>query len=185
MKDYSKGIISDDERSALIDALTNELTTLRAKAGISQEEISAMLDVSRQTYGSIERRDSKMSWSNYLSLILFYDYNTKTHEIIRNSPAFPHEFIKRINNGSELNVFDFKELLGDSADIIISRLDEEALRTIKTLILVEYARCAKIPGDAVVRSFDGVDFTPSIITSEDVEASKALRRIREKRNKND
>lgn len=185
MKDYSKGILSDEERAKLIDALTSELTTLRAKAGISQEEISAMLDVSRQTYGSIERRDSKMSWSNYLSLILFYDYNVKTHDIIRNSEAFPHEFIKRINNGNELNVFNFRELLGDSADIIVSRLDAEALRTIKTLILVEYARCAKIPGDAVVRSFDGVDFTPSIITSEDVEASKALRRIREKRNHND
>lgn len=185
MKDYSKWSFPEEEKDRLIDALTEELTTLRAKADISQEEVSSMLGVSRQTYGSIERKDSRMSWSNFLSLIFFFDCNSKTHETIRNSDAYPHEFIKIINDGNEINVFNFSELLGESADIIVSRLDEQALRTIKTLILVEYARCAKIPGETVVRAFNGIDFTPSIITSEDVEASKALRRIREKQKNND
>lgn len=65
--------ISKEEKEKLITTLTPELVVLRAKAGISQEELSDLIGVSRQTYSAIERGAKQMSWSTFLSLILFYD----------------------------------------------------------------------------------------------------------------
>ena len=57
-------------------------------------------------------------------------------------------------------------------------LDEQALHAIRTLIMVEYARCKNLPGDAVVKSFDGKAFTKNI-TDDDIAIRKALNNIRE------
>ena len=57
-------------------------------------------------------------------------------------------------------------------------LDEQALHSIRTLIMLEYARCSQLPGDAVVKSFDGKTFTKGI-TKGDVAFRKALNNIRE------
>ena len=69
--------ISKEEKKKLITMLAPELVVLRAKAGISQEELSDLIGVSRQTYSAIERGAKQMSWSTFLSLILFYDCNQK------------------------------------------------------------------------------------------------------------
>lgn len=93
----SRWILLENEKEKLISLLTPELTTLRAKAEISQGELANFIGISRQTYGAIERRTSKMSWNTYLSIILFYDYNETTHEFIRINHIFPDELVKQIN----------------------------------------------------------------------------------------
>ena len=55
--------ISKEEKEKLITTLTPELVVLRAKAGISQEELSDLIGVSRQTYSAIERGAKQMPWS--------------------------------------------------------------------------------------------------------------------------
>ena len=97
MEELFKYYLSEEEKYALIEKLTPELPLLRAKAEISQEEIANIIGTSRQTYGAIERKARKMSWNTYLSLVWFYDYNRKTHKLIRNMNAFPHELIKKFN----------------------------------------------------------------------------------------
>ena len=47
------------------------------------------------------------------------------------------------------------------------------------MILVEYARCTSTPGDVVVKSFDGMNFTTTQ-TVADAEAEKALKAIKER-----
>ena len=47
--------------------------------------------------------------------------------------------------------------------------------------MVEYARCKQMPGDAVIKSFDGRTFTDDI-TEDQEEIAKAIRKIKEKRN---
>ena len=98
MEELFKYYLSEEEKYALIEKLTPELPLLRAKAEISQEEIANIIGTSRQTYGAIERRSRKMSWNTYLSLVWFFDYNRKTHKMIRNMYAFPHELIKKFKN---------------------------------------------------------------------------------------
>lgn len=82
-------IILDKKREFLKELLRAELQTLRAKAKISQEDLSKMIGISRQTYSEIETGKRKMTWNVFLALLLFYDYNTSTHQMIRTLGIFP------------------------------------------------------------------------------------------------
>lgn len=57
------------DKEKLIDTLTEELPSLRAKIGITQEELCSIVGISRQTYSSIETKKRKMSWNIYLSFV--------------------------------------------------------------------------------------------------------------------
>ena len=57
------------DKEKLIDTLTEELPSLRAKIGITQEELCRIVGISRQTYSSIETKKRKMSWNIYLSFV--------------------------------------------------------------------------------------------------------------------
>lgn len=178
MEEVSKFFLSEEEKDKFIDALTPELALLRAKAEISQEEIANLVGISRQTYGSIERKVRKMSWNTYLSLILFYDYNKKTHKMIRNISAFPHELIKRFNDGEEPIDFELNMLFKADTRNIFDSLDEQAISTIKTILMVEYSRCNNISGEAVVKFFEGIDLSKKEISEEQKNASHALKNIK-------
>lgn len=90
---------TDEEKNALINSLTNELTALRGAANATQDEISNAIGVSRQTYSAIEMRKRKMTWNTYMSLILFFDYNPSTHNIIRQLDIFPYRLDECWLNG--------------------------------------------------------------------------------------
>ena len=177
MENITKLTLTDAEKNRFIAALTPELTLLRTRAGISQEDLAMLIGVSRQTYGAIERKTRKMSWGTYLSLIMFYDYNEKTHQLLRDLGVFPQDVVTRFNNGKEVGGVDLTSVLGDGAAEILQNLDEAALRSIRTMIMVEYARCNQLPGEAVVKAFDGVTFFPAKVGS--VQAAQAIRAIKE------
>ena len=171
--------ISEEKKQALIEELTPELPILRAKAEISQEEIANIIGTSRQTYGAIERRARKMSWNTYLSLIWFYDFNRKTHRMIRNTKAFPHELIKKFNDGDEPQDFELGLLFRADNKSIIESLDEQALATMRTVLMVEYSRCNNISGAAVIKFFEGID----LLKREDkqqIKTAQAIKRIKRK-----
>ena len=89
MSTYEVSEFPELDRNKLIDILTDELPVLRAKLGISQDDISGIIGISRQTYSAIETKKRKMSWNTFLSLILLYGYNEKTASIVEASGAFP------------------------------------------------------------------------------------------------
>ena len=180
MEELFKYYLSEEEKYALIEKLTPELPLLRAKAEISQEEIANIIGTSRQTYGAIERKARKMSWNTYLSLILFYDYNKKTHKMIRNISAFPHELIKRFNEGEEPTDFELNMLFKADTKNIIDSLDEQAIATIRTILMVEYSRCNDISGEAVVKFFEGIDLSKKETSEEQKNTSQALKNIKRK-----
>jgi DNA-binding XRE family transcriptional regulator len=80
MKSDSKerNAFSESDKEQLMKILTNNLPVLRAKLGVSQEEVSKIIGISRQTYSSIETMKRKMTWNTFLSLILFFGCNDKT-----------------------------------------------------------------------------------------------------------
>lgn len=178
MEELFKYYLSEEEKYALIEKLTPELPLLRAKAEISQEEIANIIGTSRQTYGAIERKARKMAWDTYLSLVWFYDCNRKTHKMIRNMSAFPHELIKKFNDGDEPQDFELGLLFRADKKNILESLDEQALSTIKTILMVEYSRCNNISGEAVVKLFEGIDFVNAEVHKNDVEISKALKNFK-------
>lgn len=87
----------DINKEELIDILTEELPILRAKIGITQEELCEAIGISRQTYSSIETKKKKMSWNVYLSLIMFFIHNEKTVALIEAIGVFPENVKKSLN----------------------------------------------------------------------------------------
>ena len=97
MDNKEKWTITEEEKNNFINSLTNELSALRAKAGVSQDDLAKFIGISRQTYGSIERKKKKMSWNVYMSLLLFFDYNKSTHNMLRQLSTFPTDLINKFN----------------------------------------------------------------------------------------
>ena len=152
MEVESKWLLTDEEKDSFIAMLTPNLTVLRTKAEISQEELSNLIGISRQTYNAIERKVRRMAWSTYLSLVLFYDHNQKTHKMIRQLSIFPQELIVRFNDGVDYSDFEISSFLGNKSEEIIERLDDQAKGAIRAVVILEYARCAAITDDSVIKS---------------------------------
>lgn len=183
MENLSKWKLATEEKVKFIEAMTAELEVLRKKADISQGELAGVIGVSRQTYGSIERRERKMTWGTYLSLIMFYDNNKKTRQMLRSTDAYPYEIINRFNDGTDSTEVELGSFFDDNMKPILEKLDEQALHSLRTMIMVEYARCTKTPGDAVVRAFDGISFNAP--QPYEKKATKALKAIKECKKRND
>lgn len=97
MGNYEVNELPELNRDKLIAILTDELPVLRAKIGISQDDISSIIGISRQTYSAIETKKRKMSWNTFLSLILFYGYNEKTTNLVEAIGAFPPSLRKTLS----------------------------------------------------------------------------------------
>lgn len=141
MDNESRWLLTDAEKDSFIATLTPNLAILRTQADASQEELANLIGISRQTYSSIERKMRRMSWSTYLSLVLFYDHNQKTHKLMRNLSLFPTELIIRFNDGVDFSSFELSRLLGGKTQEIVGKLDEQAKGAIRATIMMEYARC--------------------------------------------
>ena len=60
MGNYEVSELPELDRNKLIEILTDELPVLRAKIGVSQDDISNIIGISRQTYSAIETKKRKM-----------------------------------------------------------------------------------------------------------------------------
>ena len=78
-------------KKKLMETLTNELKVLRAKVGITQQELADRLGVSRQTYGMIENKAQDMTWSNFLALTFLFKNNEDTAKILEWTGAYTPE----------------------------------------------------------------------------------------------
>ncbi|MCQ2735951.1 MAG: helix-turn-helix domain-containing protein [bacterium] len=94
--------MSDSDKDKLIGLLTEELPVLRAKIGLSQEDLSNIIGISRQTYSTIETGKRKMSWNTFLSIILVFAFNEKTSTILEASGALSPE-LKEVFNVDRRN----------------------------------------------------------------------------------
>lgn len=175
MESASKWLLSEAEKDAFIATLTPNLPVLRTQAEISQEELANLLGISRQTYSAIERKVRRMSWSTYLSLVLFYDHNKKTHKMLRMLSIFPEELVARFNEGEDYSGFEVSAILGEQWRDIIEHLDEQARQTIQSIIMMEYARCTQLPSDAIIKSFGGMNYRDT--TVRDYDAARVIKAI--------
>lgn len=91
---------NDAEKKKLMSILTNELKVLRAKVGITQQELADRLGVSRQTYGMIENKAQDMNWSQYLALTFLFRSHENTSKILEWTGAYTPELEQylKLNN---------------------------------------------------------------------------------------
>lgn len=91
-------ILSDKQKEGYTKRLSENLAMLRAKAGITQEELSNLLGISRQTYCSMESQGKTISWNIYLSLIFIYDNIPETSLVIHKLDIFPGDIIANLSD---------------------------------------------------------------------------------------
>lgn len=78
----------EEYRRIAVDILVDELPSLRAKIGISQEQLAEYIGLSRQTLSAIETRKRSISWQTFLSIVLYFTINTKTNTTLKLLPGF-------------------------------------------------------------------------------------------------
>ena len=86
--------INKDE---LIKNMTENLPVLRAKLGITQEDLAEKIGISRSTIVSIENKKREMTWNPFLSLILVFTKNEDTNKLLNVMEIYTdelHDFIK-------------------------------------------------------------------------------------------
>lgn len=94
--------------------------------------------------------------------------------------AFPHELIKKFNDGDEPQDFELGLLFRADKKNIVESLDEQALATIRTILMVEYSRCNNISGEAVVKFFEGIDLSKKEASEEQQNTTQAIKNIKRK-----
>lgn len=93
-----KYLITDDYKTASIEILVENLASLRARIGITQEELANIIGVSRQTYYSFETGKRDMSWPVFLALIFVFDSVEETSEMLRELRIYPIDLVLRFND---------------------------------------------------------------------------------------
>lgn len=74
--------ITKIDKSKYIKLMSENLSVLRAKLNLSQEDLSEALGVTRQTISAIENEQRNMSWPLFLSLILIFLKNKETKRLL-------------------------------------------------------------------------------------------------------
>lgn len=79
----SEGNVESVKRE-LMEKFRNELPVLRARACVSQEVLADKIGISRQTYSSIETGKRDMAWTTFLALVVYFQNNEMTRQMIEN-----------------------------------------------------------------------------------------------------
>lgn len=62
--------------------MTDNLSTLRAKASFTQKRLAELIGVSRQTLVAVENKKRKMSWNTFLACLLIFKSNKETNLLL-------------------------------------------------------------------------------------------------------
>ena len=74
-------------------------------------------------------------------------------DIIRENKIFPYRIFDKTESVlQEKQSMDISMLLSED---IKDKLDEQAMHTIRTVVMLEYARCNKLSGEEVIKEFNG------------------------------
>lgn len=69
-------------KNELMAVMASNLSILRSKLNLSQEELAGLLGVTRQTISSFESEQRKMTWSVFLALVLIFFRNEPTKHLL-------------------------------------------------------------------------------------------------------
>lgn len=70
------------DRQPYLIKMADNLPVLRAKLGLSQEELAGLIGLTRQTISAIENKSRIMAWSTFLSLLFLFSKNPDTQKLM-------------------------------------------------------------------------------------------------------
>ncbi len=95
-------MINQQIKAELMEKLRVELPVLRARLGISQEKAAEIIGISRQTYNAIETGKREMTWPIFLSMVVFFQNNEQTDQMLKQIDEF-EEKMRRVLNSESLD----------------------------------------------------------------------------------
>ncbi len=69
-------------REKVTKNMAENLAMLRTKLDLTQEQLANLIGVSRHTIMQVENKKAKLSWSNFLSLLLIFTKNSETDRLL-------------------------------------------------------------------------------------------------------
>ena len=74
--------MTEELKNNLIEVMAENLTMLRAKLDLTQAELAEVVGISRYTLIAIEKKQRKMTWNTFLSLLLVFSKNESTYKLL-------------------------------------------------------------------------------------------------------
>lgn len=101
--------MTEELKNNLIEVMAENLTMLRAKLDLTQAELAEVVGISRYTLIAIEKKQRKMTWNTFLSLLLIFSKNDSTHKLLEAIGVYNSELndflnlksIGKVNGGQE------------------------------------------------------------------------------------
>ena len=88
--------ISKEMKNNLCTNLGENLSTIRAKTNISQNELASKLGITRQTITAIETKKRVMQWNTFISLVLLFSRNDEARAIMEFMGIYTSEVQKAL-----------------------------------------------------------------------------------------
>ena len=79
-------------KDLLVSNMTENLSMLRTRLGLTQEEIANKVGISRSTIFAIEKKKSKMTWTVFLALMLLFSKHEETNKLLNVLDIYTDEF---------------------------------------------------------------------------------------------
>ena len=109
---YIKEELSKKDKDKILDNLSENLPVLRAKLGVSQEDLAKKLGVSRQTIASIEAKKGKTAWPTVIAILLLFLVNPLTSGLVFGLGIVNKSIISYLGLSSILNFLSNKNEKG-------------------------------------------------------------------------
>lgn len=85
--------LSEEQKHLYCQDLARNLPVLRAKLGITQEDLALRLGISRTTLACIESGKNKMTWITFVALSMLFLKNKKTEIVFKSLNIYDQTLI--------------------------------------------------------------------------------------------
>lgn len=81
---FGDGLVSSSNinKDKLVEIMAHNLSVLRMKLNLSQENLAEIIGVTRQTISAIENEQRSMTWPVFMSLVLVFLKNKETKRLM-------------------------------------------------------------------------------------------------------
>ena len=90
-------LLTKEYKQASIELLFDNLSAMRARVGMTQEELANVIGVSRQTYYSIENGKREMTWPIFLAITFVFSSLKETTDMIKELKIYPIDMFMKFN----------------------------------------------------------------------------------------